>query len=1711
MVELIRTHDWANTPIGPEDSWSPTLRMMVGFLLANRFPLLLWWGPRYIQIYNDAYRPVLGTKHPRMSLGKPCNECWSEIWHVLKPLIDTPFEGGPATWLEDLELEIHRHGFKEESHFTIAYSRVPDNTAPHGIGGVLATVHEITEKVIGERRIYALRELGTASAEAKTVEQACRAACAMLAKSAKDVPFALIYLLDPDGRCARLAAKAGFADEDEACPRVVELGDETVNGCPWPIIYAVRRQAIVAIEDLPRRLSRVPPGPWADPPHAAVLVPIRSNTAHQLAGVLVAGVSSRLTLNDQYMSFYELVAAQVATTIANARAYEDERKRAEALAEIDRAKTAFFSNVSHEFRTPLGLLLGPIEEAVANTATPQPVRTSLELAHRNALRLLKLVNSLLDFARIEAGRVEATYEPTDLAAVTTDLASNFRSAIERAGLALEVECEALDEPAYVDREMWEKIVLNLLSNAFKFVFDGSITVRLHREASEALLEVSDTGVGIPEQELSRVFERFHRVEGTIGRTQEGSGIGLALVHELVKLHGGTISVQSRLGLGTTFLVRLPLGTAHLPPDRIRMPRTMSSTAIGARAFVEEALRWIPESETTTRLVDLDANSVPATADRFAPTAGAHILLADDNADMRAYLRDLLAPTYNVETVVDGEEALAAARRARPDLILCDVMMPRLDGLALLRAARADDALRDIPVVLLSARAGEEARVEGLDAGADDYLVKPFSARELLARIGTRLELVRMRIASDKRFRTLVSATSEVIYRMSPDWTEMRFLEGRDFIADTEDSSRSWLDKYIHPDDQSHVMAVVGDAIRAKSVFQLEHRVRRIDGSWGWTFSRAIPLLDVKGNIVEWFGAASDVTARRQAECSLREREQALAQAHEVLKTRTDELARFNRAAVGRELRIIELKRENNELRERLGEGARYPLDFEKERAADAPACMPESDGLVPLEQILRTDDLRRRPARAPDYEIECRALTALVKTLADSPRTILQRLADEVLEVLRAGSAGLSILTPDGERFYWAAIAGAWSPHLGGGTPRGFGPCGDVLDRNEPLLFTHWERRYPYLATATPLAEEGLLVPFHVAGHTVGTIWAIAHDRERRFDVEDLRLLESLGGFASAAYEALQSMGASDERRAALSLLEDAEHARALADESLGKLRESERQLFSEAGALSKLNEYSARMWRCRELHEGLDEMLASVIDLVGSDKGNVQLLNDKGVLTIEAQRGFDGHFLDFFREVSAEDDSACGRALRSGEQIVIEDVEADEPYAPLRPIARAAGYRAVVSTPLISGDGVPQGMLSTHFRSPHRPTERELSRVTLYARQASDFIRRCKIEGELRRSEEELREADRRKNEFLALLGHELRNPLAPISTAGELLSRTVSSSDANVQTAIDMIRRQAAQLARLVDDLLDVARITQGRIQLQRAPLELGTVIAQAVETVAPLMLDKQQTLAVVKGSHDAMYVNGDLTRLVQCVVNLLANAAKYTDRGGRIEVHTRAEGARAVIEVIDNGPGIAPELLPELFHLFVQGNRTLDRAEGGLGIGLSVVKRLIEMHDGEVTARSAGLGHGAAFAIRLPRIAAPASAVAGTAVPNAPRRRVLIVDDNQDAANALAMVLSHKGHETRVVYSARSALELVASFAPDVALLDIGLAEMDGYDLARHLRARSDLYGLKLVAVTGYGQAEDRERSKAAGFDDHIIKPVDLLTLERAMTIARDASMS
>ncbi|WP_067067306.1 ATP-binding protein [Roseateles chitosanitabidus] len=1126
MGERMRALDWSATPLGAPDGWPRSLKTTVRMMLDSRYAMWMAWGPEMTFLCNDAYLPTLGLKR-EWALGARSERVWAEVWDAAYSRIRHVLTTGEATWDEGLLLFLERSGFPEETYHTFSYSPAYDDALR--VTGMLCVVTEVTDRVVGERRLRVLRDLAARTVGADDAAECARRTCEVLAEFPLDLPFAGLYLTEPDGRHAH---RVGCAGERAAgqLPARLSLVDPPDG---WPLRALYGGEAAQALPSLAALGIGIDLPPWPERVERAVLLPLKS-PGKEPAGFLVAGLSPRRPDDEASRAFLRLVAGQVAAALADAMAYEAERRRAEALAELDRAKTAFFSNVSHEFRTPLTLMLGPLEELLTAPGLDAPQRDRLALALRNAGRLQRLVNTLLDFSRIEAGRALARYEATDLAALTRDLASTFRSAMERAGLDFVVDCPALPEPVFVDREMWEKVVLNLLSNAFKFTLRGAVTVRLRAQGHdprEAMLEVADTGTGIPPDELPRVFERFHRVAGAEGRSHEGSGIGLALVQELVKLHGGHIEAASVMGEGSLFRVRVPLGSAHLPAERIETARAAAqapASTTGARAYVEEALRWLPMPDIAPPAADV-TGAQPAPDRRFAPNFGARVLLADDNADMRGYLRDLLSPYYAVEVVADGLQALEAARREPPALIVSDVMMPRLDGLALLGAIRADERLGGVPVVLLSARAGEEARIEGLDAGADDYLIKPFSARELLARLGALLELRRMRQAAEAAFR-LRTEQFETLLNEAP-----------------------------------------------LGVFLVAH----------------------------------DGTAFRMREAN--------------------------------------------------------------------------------------------PTARAS------------------------------------------------------------------------FGNAPDLLDRRfDELVARQWGH---------PLADQIVAL--------FARTWATG---EPYYTPEFIQARSDLG--TTEAYE-----------------------------------------------------------WQINRIP--LPDGSAGVVC--------------------------------YFREISA------------------------------------------------------------HLKARRR-----------------------------------LEAADRQKDQFLAMLAHELRNPIAPIRSAGDVLAR-LGLPDERSRQMVAIIRRQVETLTRLVDDLLDISRITEGRIELQLTPVMLPEVIAQAVETVEPLMREKRHRFSVSAGR--PLVVRADQARLVQCVANVLTNAAKYTDPEGRIELSVNAEqpptpsdGGMAVIRIRDDGVGIPPDLQATMFDLFVQGDRTLDRSQGGLGIGLSLVRRLIEMHGGRVDATSDGIGTGASFELRVPLLTAPGSSGPG-----------------------------------------------------------------------------------------------------------------------------------
>jgi PAS domain S-box-containing protein len=1360
MEQRIRALDWSRTPLGPLEGWPQSLKTALKIALNSRYPIWLGWGKELVNLYNDPYIPVLG-KRDEWALGASAREVWKEAWDEhLGPQADAVLLRGEATWNDQRQMVFYRNGYAEETYFTFSFSPLPADEG--GVGGLFCACTEDTQKVLGERRLAALRQLATDTADERTEQGAAAAAARVLAKHGGDIAFALIYLIASDGGSARLAAGTAGTEVPWAAQRHPLVATPDAQE-PWPLSRAMAEGKLV-LRGLPAE-RQLPGGVWPEPASTVAVLPLSKAGHDQARGFLVVGASPRLPFDANYESFFELLGRGVADALSNARAYEEEKKRAEALAELDRAKTAFFSNVSHEFRTPLTLMLGPVQELLqkAETLAQPAVREDLEIVHRNSLRLLRLVNTMLDFSRIEAGRARASFQPTELSTLTADLASSFRSACERAGLQLQVDCLPLPQPVFVDRDMWEKIVLNLVSNAFKFTLAGTISVRLQAEDGHAALSVTDTGVGIPEEELPRMFERFHRVTQTRGRTHEGTGIGLALVQELVKLHGGSVSVASTLGAGSTFSVRIPFGSSHLDAAHIGAATGLISTATGSAAFVEEALRWLPGANPAT------AVSVPAEqgADRVLvmhQAAGRpRVVWADDNADMRGYVARLLQDRYEVEICADGEAALQAVRRHRPDLVLSDIMMPRLDGMGLLRAIRADTRLADVPVILLSARAGEESRIEGAVGGADDYLIKPFSARELVARVEMHARLSRMRRASqatqrenEQRFRAFIQATSDAVYRMSADWQEMLFLDGRGFIADTTDPSRAWAETYIPAEDRPQVLAAIEQALQTQSIFSLEHRVLRVDGTPGWTFSRAIPIRDAEGRIAEWFGAASDVTARKEAELALRESEE-----------------QFRRA--------IE----------------------------DAP---------IPI--IMHAED-------------------------------------GEVLQVSRT----------------WTQLTG--------------------YSREDASVIRDWlTRAYGFGGDAVRAAVHHV---FQNGGTPLGPV--------------EFRIMTRSG--------------------------------------------ETRDWLFSA---------------------------------------------------------------------------SAPGR-LRDGRRFIV-------------------------------------GM-------------------------AQDITER-------KQAEQALLEMDRRKDEFIATLSHELRNPLAPLVNSLHLL-RLGAANSTDVARIQEVMERQANHLVRLVDDLLELSRISRGTLELRRERVEIATVVRNACETVEPLIRAGRHRFEVSLPP-ESLWVDGDPVRLAQVITNLLNNATRYSDPEGPIALQVRREGQWVLLIVRDHGIGIEPEGLARLFEMFSRGEQLSGRGQGGLGIGLALARRLAEMHGGAVEAASDGPGKGASFTVRLPLVEADSavSSQGGGSMPQMQGVRVLVVDDNRDAAISLAALLRTLGAHARSAHDGTEALDAYRDHLPDVVLLDIGMPGMDGYEVARRLRAIPSDRRPLLVALTGWGQEEDRQRAVDAGFDHHLVKPADLRAL-------------
>jgi len=734
---LIRSFDWSATPLGPVEGWPQSLRTCVRIMLASRQPIWIGWGKEQIKLYNDPYKAIVGGKHP-WALGKPASAVWSDIWEDIEPLLHKVMEHDEGTYVEAQLLIMERNGYPEETYYTFSYTPIPGDDGR--TAGMFCANTDDTERIISERQLRTLTTLGKNLTDCSSNAEIIKKFIKTLEGNPCDFPFAIFRSISQNkatlSYSTDLGTAAGLVENDISLDASGAIA-ETIN-----LALATHKPQV--FDNVRQRIGALPKGAWNVSPDKVIVLPIAQTGNKDPFGVVILGANPYRLLDEKYMGFFSLIADQLAQSFADVHAREEERRRAEALAEIDRAKTIFFSNISHEFRTPLTLLLGPVQDALNDSRTTEVNVQRMEVVHRNALRMQKLVNTLLEFSRIEANRTEGKFLKVDIAQLTGELASTFRAAIEKAGMELRVTAGAVNAEVYVDVDMWERIILNLVSNAFKYSKEGHIHVDTRQTGDNITVTVSDTGVGIAPEHLDKVFDRFYRVENTAGRSQEGTGIGLAMVKELLRIHGGSITVASEPEIGSVFTITIPAGREHLSDDKIaNEERILSYSEV--EAYVAEAEKWIP-----------DASGEQADDRKNAPGGhGVTVLLADDNADMREYVQRLLSDQFDVVVAADGEEAYAKAVALKPDLILSDVMMPRLDGFGLLKRIRDNSDLKLTPVIFLSARAGEEAKIEGLDAGADDYLVKPFSAKELLVRVANHIRINYVRRQTEQQFYQLL--------------------------------------------------------------------------------------------------------------------------------------------------------------------------------------------------------------------------------------------------------------------------------------------------------------------------------------------------------------------------------------------------------------------------------------------------------------------------------------------------------------------------------------------------------------------------------------------------------------------------------------------------------------------------------------------------------------------------------------------------------------------------------------------------------------------------------------------------------------------------------------------------------------------------------------------------------------------------------------------
>ena len=718
MGALMRSLDWSKTLLGPVSRWSQSLRTAVSILLASRFPMLIHWGPELVQFYNDGFRPILGDlKHPG-ALGQPAYPWWTEIWDVLTPMFERVLSG-EGTWYENQLILPNRNGYIEETYFTFSHSPIRDESGQ--VVGIFQAVTETTERVLDERRLRTLHDLGINTATAQVTQEACRIATETLSQNAADIPFALLYLLDESRRQAYLAGTAGLEPDTPASPRVIDLSAEDKPGS-WPLARVAHTGQTAQVDNLVAQFGTLPGGPWPESPFVALVLPVAQPGVTLPTGLLVVGISPRRALNDTYRRFLSLVAGQIATAVANTRALEMERKRAEALAELDRAKSQFLANMSHELRTPLNGILGYAQILKKGKTITDQQKNGLNIIYQCGEHLLNLINDVLDISKIEARKMELYPKNFHFPEFLEAIAEICRIRAEQKGIELIYETlTPIPKAIRADEKRLRQVLINLLGNAVKFTEQGYITFKVGYHQEKFRFQVEDTGIGIAQEKLEEIFLPFQQVGEKIRET-EGTGLGLTISRELAELMGGELKVESTLGKGSVFWLDLDL------PE----------------------VEWID-------VADISENNIIG-----FKGLKRKILVVDDKWANRSVLVNMLEPLgFEVLEATDGLDGLNKARQFKPDIILLDLVMPVMDGFEATRRLRMMPELEGVVVIAISASVFDFDHQQSRKVGCDGFLPKPVREADLLekVRVHLGLEWVYEEIDSKVQLRTEYSELS----------------------------------------------------------------------------------------------------------------------------------------------------------------------------------------------------------------------------------------------------------------------------------------------------------------------------------------------------------------------------------------------------------------------------------------------------------------------------------------------------------------------------------------------------------------------------------------------------------------------------------------------------------------------------------------------------------------------------------------------------------------------------------------------------------------------------------------------------------------------------------------------------------------------------------------------------------------------------------------